>query len=707
MTQPLPLTISVIICAYTEKRWDDLLASVRSVKAQTLPPHEIIIVIDHNTPLFDRTRAEIVGVRVIESREAKGLSGARNSGIAIAQGDILAFMDEDAAAAPDWLKKLSAAYQDEQVMGVGGAIHPNWLTPRPRWFPEEFNWVVGCTYLGMPTTAAPVRNMIGCNMSFRREVFAAVGGFRTGMGRIGTLPLGCEETELCIRARQQWPARHFVYEPEAGVLHRVPAVRARFAYFRSRCYSEGLSKAAVARFVGVADGLSSEQTYTFRTLPAGVLRGIGDLFRRADFSGLGRAAAILAGLGITTLGYVTGQLTGRKRSGPDPAPGLDQSQGSGGEAAVSAGGRLRVLVVTPRYFPFSGGVENHVYQTATRMARQGVDVTVLTTDPGGKLPASEVLEGVKVQRVRAWPAKGDLYFAPGISRLVRAGGWDIVHIQSYHTFVPPLAMRAARRSKIPYVVTFHGGGHSSRLRNSIRSIQRAFLRPLLARAKRLVAVAKFEIEQYGRELRLPAEKFALIPNGCDLPAIPEAASPPGDGTLIVSVGRLERYKGHQRVIAALPSILAEQPDARLRIAGAGPYEAELRQISEQLGVAGRVEIRAVPPTERQGMAQLLASSSLMVLLSDFETHPISALEALALNRPVLLADNSGMRELAQKGWARAIPADSPPAEVAAAALQQLREPIMPQKMDWFSWDDCTQTLLALYGEVLKTSPAGN
>lgn len=705
ISQP-PHTISVVICAYTEKRWDDLVAAVKSVKAQTLQPAEIIVVIDHNKQLFERVRAEIEGVRVIENQEERGLSGARNSGIAVAVGDILAFMDEDAAAAPDWLAGLSAGYQDEQVMGVGGGIHPNWIEKRPRWFPQEFDWVVGCTYRGMPVTTATVRNMIGCNMSFRREVFAAVGGFRSGMGRIGTLPLGCEETELCIRAKQRWPNRRYVYNPGASVLHRVPAARGKFSYFWSRCYSEGLSKAAVSRFVGAADGLSSEQAYTFRVLPAGVLRGIGDFLRRADLGGLGRAAAIVAGLGITTVGYVAGRLGGRRRPVADPQPERRESPVSGpAEAARLPGRGFRVLVATPRYFPFSGGVENHVYQTAKRMAEQGIDVTVLTTNPGGKLPVSETIEGVAVRRVRAWPAKGDLYFAPGIYRVIRRGGWDLVHVQSYHTFVPPLAMLAALRSKTPYVVTFHGGGHSSRLRNSIRSLQRAFLRPLLARARRLVAVANFEIRQYGRELRIPRDRFVLIPNGCDLPKATSGDARSGNETLIVSVGRLERYKGHQRIIAALPHILARQPDARLRIAGAGPYAAKLQELSEKLGVAERVEIRAIPPSERQGMAELLSNSSLMVLLSDFETHPISALEALALDRPVLLADNSGMRELAERGWARAIPADSSPSEVAAAALQQIHDPILPQKMDWFSWDNCAQALLALYCEVLTDNIA--
>ncbi len=302
--------ISVVICAYTEARWKDLVEAVASVGDQTLPPREIIVVIDYNPALFNRVRAEIPGVKVVENTESRGLSGARNSGIAVAAGDIIAFMDEDATAAPDWLARLSAGYADASVYGVGGAIVPMWLEGRPAWFPREFDWVVGCTYLGMPVISVAVRNMIGCNMSFRREVFEAVGGFRNGIGRVGTRPVGCEETELCIRIHQHWQNSKLLYDPEARVHHRVPAARGTWRYFRSRCYSEGLSKALIAQFVGSKDGLASERTYTFRTLPQGVLRGTADALRR-DLGGLKRAAAIIGGLGFTTAGYLKGLISQR------------------------------------------------------------------------------------------------------------------------------------------------------------------------------------------------------------------------------------------------------------------------------------------------------------------------------------------------------------------------------------------------------------
>ncbi|MGH2344227.1 MAG: glycosyltransferase, partial [Chloroflexota bacterium] len=260
----------------------------------------------HNPRLAARVRAGLPDVVAVENQEPRGLAGARNAGIAIARGSVVAFLDDDALAAADWLEQLLAPYADPLVCGVGGAIEPAWSGRRPRWFPPEFDWVVGCTYRGMPNHAGPVRNLIGANMSFRREVFEVAGSFRSGMGRLGTRPLGCEETELCIRARRHRPQWALLYEPRARVRHRVPASRARWTYFRARCYAEGLSKARVSEFVGAKDGLASERMYTLQILPRGVARGLTDTLK-GDLGGLGRAGAIIGGLSMTSAGYVTGK----------------------------------------------------------------------------------------------------------------------------------------------------------------------------------------------------------------------------------------------------------------------------------------------------------------------------------------------------------------------------------------------------------------
>lgn len=300
---------SVIICAYTDQRWMELQAAVESIRAQAVQSKEIIVVVDHNSALFDRVKNNFRDVIAVENREPAGLSGARNSGILAANGNTLAFLDDDAIAAPDWLEQLGATYGRPDVLGVGGPIKPLWSTGRPRWFPTEFDWVVGCTYRGTPRAMAPVRNLIGANMSFRREVFEAIGGFRNGMGRVGTFPAGCEETELCIRARQHWPQMVMLYNPKVRVTHRVPPGRTRARYFYSRCYAEGLSKAAVSRLVGAKDGLASERTYVLKTLPRGVMAGVTDTLVRRDPTGLARAGAIVSGLAFTTAGYLMGTLS--------------------------------------------------------------------------------------------------------------------------------------------------------------------------------------------------------------------------------------------------------------------------------------------------------------------------------------------------------------------------------------------------------------
>ena len=315
--------VSIVICAYTEKRWNEIVAAVTSVQHQTLPAKDIIVVIDHNPALLKRVQEDLPGITVLENRGNKGLSGARNTGWAAAQGEIVAFLDDDAIAAADWVENLIACYGPPEVVGVGGKIIPLWKAHRPSWFPHEFNWVVGCTYLGLPLENARIRNLIGANMSMRKSVLETVGGFRESFGwnksdSPSQSPLkwfnhiiGDEETELCIRVSQQLSGSVWLYATSAIVQHQVTSERARWAYFVGRCYDEGLGKACLARLHNSSLALSAERDYTFKVLPGGVARGMADTFLRSDPTGLLRAGAIVAGLAITATGYLVGRVTQR------------------------------------------------------------------------------------------------------------------------------------------------------------------------------------------------------------------------------------------------------------------------------------------------------------------------------------------------------------------------------------------------------------
>lgn len=303
------LKVTVIMCAYTHLRWSALCEAVHAVTLQA--PHELIIVIDHNEDMLTRSRVAFPHVIVVPNAEQRGLSGARNTGVAHAKGDLVAFLDDDACPMPGWLSELAGAFEDESVIGAGGVALPRWDAAAPTWIPAEFLWVVGCSYRGLPECPVEIRNPIGANMAFRRWVFDEVGGFTDGIGRVGRTPLGCEETELSIRAVAGTGGR-IVATPHAKVSHLVPSHRTRWSYFCRRCWAEGLSKAMVARSVGSELGLRSERSYVIHTLPSGFLKGILDLLR-GDATGLSRSAAIVAGLLLTSAGYLRGRVAGSER----------------------------------------------------------------------------------------------------------------------------------------------------------------------------------------------------------------------------------------------------------------------------------------------------------------------------------------------------------------------------------------------------------
>jgi GT2 family glycosyltransferase len=420
--------VSVVICAYTADRWHDLFAAVDSVCRQQPSPAEILVVVDHSPELARRLRAAMApDVRVLENDGPQGLSAARNTGVREASSPIVAFLDDDARAEPGWLAELVEPFADPAVVGTGGTIEPGWDTARPRWLPPELDWIVGCTYHGMARSGDTIRNPIGASMAFRREVLVDAGGFHASVGRGRRLPVGGEETELAIRVRRLHPEARIVFAAGSRVSHRVPKPRASFRYAVTRSFAEGVTKARVARLQGADLGLSTERRYAVRTLPAAVAREVAIAALNRDPSGLLRALAIVTSLGAATAGFLAGRIERRARR----------------DVRAPGARRLRILQVTPRFAPFTGGVETHTDEVARRLAARGHDVTVATTDAGGTLPRVERRDGVTIRRVAAWPPNRDWYLAPALLPLVARGRWDVVHIQGVHTLVPPIAGLAA------------------------------------------------------------------------------------------------------------------------------------------------------------------------------------------------------------------------------------------------------------------------
>ena len=310
---------SVVVSTYDEKRWDDLVACLDSLDRQSLPPLEQIVVVDHNPALLEMAKREFPTAKVVANERPRGLAGARNTGIAAARGEIVAFIDDDARAEPHWLEELEGCISEAATVGAGGALLPLWQGPEPAWFPSEFYWVFGCSYTGLPEQLAPVRNPIGANMAVRKSALGEVGGFREGTSEDapreirsrgvvragGNIP---DDTDLAIRIKQHRPDAIWIYQPEARVLHTVTPERTSLGYFLRRCYEEGVGKANLSRYVGSSEGLSSERRQLAVVLPRGLARGLRDL-ARGEGSGALRAAAIVTGVLSSAVGFFVAKVS--------------------------------------------------------------------------------------------------------------------------------------------------------------------------------------------------------------------------------------------------------------------------------------------------------------------------------------------------------------------------------------------------------------
>jgi glucosyl-dolichyl phosphate glucuronosyltransferase len=300
-------SVTVVVCSYTKDRWVTLLRAIDATLSQIKFHDELIVVVDHNDALLAQCRDYLGDFTVLPNRRNRGLSGARNTALEEAHGSIIVFLDDDAVPLDGWLGALRAPYVDKHVYGVGGFAKPRWLSGRPKWFPEEFLWVVGCGHPGLSTGLRPVRNLVGANMSFRKDAFDNAGGFAEQMGRIGERPFGCEETEFSIRLTQTNPDAIILYEPSSQVEHHVTEQRASLVYFIRRCWAEGISKAEVSRRVGRSKGLSTERHYVLQVLPKGIWKGFHSSVG-GDLWGAVRSLTIVLGLAATTAGYGAGTI---------------------------------------------------------------------------------------------------------------------------------------------------------------------------------------------------------------------------------------------------------------------------------------------------------------------------------------------------------------------------------------------------------------
>lgn len=240
--------VSVVLCTYTMDMYEHFCEAADSILAQTHSDVELIVIVDGAQKLYERVLNEYEeydNVVVECNSENLGLLISRNRGAALASGEVVAFIDDDAIADEMWLKRLIHAYENENAIAAGGKIAPEWTTDKPSFIPEEFYWLLGVTHRGFSDGAGEVRNTFGSNISFRAEIFDNLEGFdRNVGGRKGDVNLQGGETELCVRMKREY-GQGVWYDPKAVVSHKIFQYRTNFTWLIDRAFWQGYSKRAM------------------------------------------------------------------------------------------------------------------------------------------------------------------------------------------------------------------------------------------------------------------------------------------------------------------------------------------------------------------------------------------------------------------------------------------------------------------------------
>lgn len=240
--------ISVILCTYNR---DKYIYNVLKSVAENDYPHdqyEIVLVNNNSTDGTEnecrRFQADYPDIRFRYFLETnQGLSYARNCGIRNAQGDLLAYVDDDATVNPEYLRTYSDFFTHHpEAVAAGGPIIPVYETEEPEWMTHYTRQLItGKLFLGnnqreFPRGAFPG----GGNACYRKNVFDTVGLFNVELGRKGNSLIGAEEKDLFDKMTTH--GMHFYYLPNAILYHIIPPHKLTQDYFDRLTYSIGVSE---------------------------------------------------------------------------------------------------------------------------------------------------------------------------------------------------------------------------------------------------------------------------------------------------------------------------------------------------------------------------------------------------------------------------------------------------------------------------------
>ncbi|ATZ61203.2 MAG: glycosyltransferase family 4 protein [Methanosarcinales archaeon Met12] len=357
---------------------------------------------------------------------------------------------------------------------------------------------------------------------------------------------------------------------------------------------------------------------------------------------------------------------------------------------------MKIAQVCPRYHPDIGGVETHVKAISERLVKYGLDIEVICTNPFrksvyGKTPhREETINEVKVTRFRSIAPNDAFFFAPGIYNYLKNRDYYVIHAHSYHAFPALFAAFAKKGRKLVFTPYYHGAGHSF-----IRNILLKSYRPLGARifkkADKVVCVSQFELNLIKKHFNVPASKLIHIPNGINLDEFRDVKPLERKHKTILFVGRLEKYKGVQHIIQALPLL----EEYRLEIVGTGLYGQELKKLASKLGVSERIDW--IKELSRAELLRHYKSADVFVMPSQFEAYGITVAEALASGVPCIVATGSALEEFVDDETCIGM---SHPIESAllASTIESVCSRRANKVKNLMDWDEVVNKLTKIYDE---------
>ncbi len=244
------LSATVAVCTYN--RYDHLPKCVESLTRQTLDPARFDVVVVDNSP--DATRAAEAGVAMQAIggprltyllEKTPGLSNARNVAACASSADVIAFIDDDAIAEPDWLERIVDAFESfgDKAGVVGGRIDPIWESARPNWLSDRMLGQVSVVdWGGSLRVAGPDEWFAGANIAYRRALLQKVGGFAVNLGRIGGSGASLlSNEESAVNDAAVAAGLRLIYAPDARVSHLVDSRRLTREWFRQRIAWQAVS----------------------------------------------------------------------------------------------------------------------------------------------------------------------------------------------------------------------------------------------------------------------------------------------------------------------------------------------------------------------------------------------------------------------------------------------------------------------------------